>query len=69
MRDVLKMMEENKEYKDIITQHPEVLLTVQSDLWSAPTLWRACRKLDDDQNKEDSIKEAIHLLAKADEFF
>ncbi|MYL49751.1 metal-sensing transcriptional repressor [Halobacillus litoralis] len=67
LRGVLKMMEENKDCKDVITQLSASRSAIDRaiGLVVSSNLVECIQDADDQENKEASINEAVQLLVKS----
>ncbi|MCA1012310.1 metal-sensitive transcriptional regulator [Halobacillus halophilus] len=67
LRGVLKMMEENKDCKDVITQLSASRSAIDRTigLVVSSNLVECIQESNDNQNTEDSINEAVQLLVKS----
>jgi len=67
LRGVLRMMEENKDCKDVITQlsASRSALDRTIGLVVSSNLVECIQESSDNQNTEDSINEAVQLLVKS----
>ncbi|MGR9048224.1 metal-sensitive transcriptional regulator [Halobacillus faecis] len=67
LRGVLKMMEENKDCKDVITQLSASRSAIDRaiGLVVSSNLVECIQDADDKENKEASINEAVQLLVKS----
>jgi DNA-binding FrmR family transcriptional regulator len=67
LRGVLKMMEENKDCKDVITQLSASRSAIDRSigLVVSSNLVECIQDADDQENKEASINEAVQLLVKS----
>ncbi|KHE71097.1 metal-sensitive transcriptional regulator [Halobacillus sp. BBL2006] len=67
LRGVLKMMEEGKDCKDVITQLSASRSAIDRTigLVVSSNLVECIQDADDSQDKEDSINEAVQLLVKS----
>ncbi|ASF41203.1 MULTISPECIES: metal-sensitive transcriptional regulator [Halobacillus] len=67
LRGVLKMMEENKDCKDVITQLSASRSAIDRTigLVVSSNLVECIQESSDNQNTEDSINEAVQLLVKS----
>ncbi|WP_226581860.1 metal-sensitive transcriptional regulator [Halobacillus litoralis] len=67
LRGVLKMMEENKDCKDVITQLSASRSAIDRaiGLVVSSNLVECIQEAEDQQYKEDSINEAVQLLVKS----
>ncbi|MGI8313654.1 metal-sensitive transcriptional regulator [Halobacillus mangrovi] len=67
LRGVLKMMDEGKECKDVITQLSASRSAIDRTigLVVSSNLVECIQDADDSQDKEDSINEAVQLLVKS----
>ncbi|WP_281974399.1 metal-sensitive transcriptional regulator [Halobacillus litoralis] len=67
LRGVLKMMEENKDCKDVITQLSASRTAIDRTigLVVSSNLVECIHEADNQENKETSINEAVQLLVKS----
>ncbi|ARI75804.1 metal-sensitive transcriptional regulator [Halobacillus mangrovi] len=67
LRGVLKMMDEGKDCKDVITQLSASRSAIDRTigLVVSSNLVECIQEADDSQDKEDSINEAVQLLVKS----
>ncbi|MFZ0370166.1 MAG: metal-sensitive transcriptional regulator [Halobacillus sp.] len=67
LRGVLRMMEENKDCKDVITQLSASRSAIDRTigLVVSSNLVECIQESSDNQNTEDSINEAVQLLVKS----